>query len=516
MGAGCSRSCKSCCDGCSKSCKRCCCHCCGGETDTGVVDNTPEAAVEVEGRLGNLDASPPPRSAQKEKVSGCCGGSTVIERPENEREAPAGVIEPVIAVAEVREDGEIEPMAIVAGVGEDGSIEPKAVVTNAGGDGGVGPQAPIAEGVSDTGPADPAATEEKEQPKNDTKGGGGGWSSCCSGSAVVDQVSENEGPATGVEHVPRDLSEFEPNFKLQVCRDMCDAACRVNFEDSKAMAAEYGLEAKQGWHSLHDEGNKAVAIRGVVEGENVLIVAFRSTFGMDEWLEYPKALAPPTFLPHAGFQKSQQHDEDGRTDDPQHVFRVWEQTVEEFWEQPGDVVAGGTDDTVRGIIWRQLNSGGQVWLTGHSKGGAIATTASSRLVFGDSVDDAVLADPTVRRPPSEIVDATDGSSPLSKVSVLTFSAPKAFTRPVAEAYTAKMVAVQAEHMRFTNKADALRDMPPLPIMIHVGQQQEYGEQLVNGKRVLLSGVALLVGGPVIGVVGVATYFGQKLNRAHCG
>lgn len=296
------------------------------------MDTAPKSAVEVECRVGDAGASPPPQPAQKEKGSGCCGGSAVVEQPESEREPQAGVIEPVIAVAEVREDGEVGPMAVVAEVGEDGSIEPRAVVTEAGADGGIEPQAPIAEGVPDAGADDPASTEEEKPPKKDKKAGGGGCSSCCGGSAVADQVSENQGSGTAVEHVPLDLSEFEPNFKRQVCRDMCDAACRVNFEDSKAMAAEYGLQAEQGWHSLHDEGNKAVAIRGVVEGENVLIVAFRSTFGMDEWLEYPKALAPPTFLPHAGFQKSQQHEEDGQTDDPQHVFRVWEQAVQEVSE----------------------------------------------------------------------------------------------------------------------------------------------------------------------------------------
>ncbi|CAN0524640.1 unnamed protein product, partial [Scytosiphon promiscuus] len=43
------------------------------------------------------------------------------------------------------------------------------------------------------------------------------------------------------------------------------------------------------------------------------------------------------------------------------------------------------------MIWRQLNAGGSVWLTGHSKGGAVATTASSRLLFGDSAFKSKLA-----------------------------------------------------------------------------------------------------------------------------
>lgn len=78
-----------------------------------------------------------------------------------------------------------------------------------------------------------------------------------------------------------------------------------------------------------------------------------------------------------------------------------------------------------------------------------ATTASSRLLLGDSTDDASAsaADPMVGRPTEEMIAQGDGRSPLSKLSVITFNAPKAFTTPLAELYMARMALVQGEHLR---------------------------------------------------------------------
>lgn len=56
---------------------------------------------------------------------------------------------------------------------------------------------------------------------------------------------------------------------------------------------------------------------------------------------------------------------------------------QQVWKVPGDK-PDGPKDSLRSLIWRQLNAGNRVWLTGHSKGGAVATTAASRLLLGDS------------------------------------------------------------------------------------------------------------------------------------
>jgi len=57
--------------------------------------------------------------------------------------------------------------------------------------------------------------------------------------------------------------------------------------------------------------------------------------------------------------------------------------LSQVWKVSGDK-PDGPKDNLRGLIWRQLNAGNRVWLAGHSKGGAVATTAASRLLLGDS------------------------------------------------------------------------------------------------------------------------------------
>ena len=77
-----------------------------------------------------------------------------------------------------------------------------------------------------------------------------------------------------------------------------------------------------------------------------------------------------------------------------------------------------------------------------------AANAASRLLLGDSVDDALsTADLAVKRPGEEVIMLGEGKSPLSKLSVLTFNAPMPFTSPLADLYTARMRLVEAEHLR---------------------------------------------------------------------
>ena len=77
-----------------------------------------------------------------------------------------------------------------------------------------------------------------------------------------------------------------------------------------------------------------------------------------------------------------------------------------------------------------------------------AANAASRLLLGDVLDDAPsTADSAVKRPGEEVIMLGDGKSPLSKLSVLTFNAPKPFTSPLADLYTARISLVEAEHLR---------------------------------------------------------------------
>lgn len=74
--------------------------------------------------------------------------------------------------------------------------------------------------------------------------------------------------------------------------------------------------------------------RATVDEEDVLILCFRSTFGLDEWLMYPATLLPPTFLPHAGnrffpaIEGGESEKKKGRKN-TRGVYRVWEDTVNE-------------------------------------------------------------------------------------------------------------------------------------------------------------------------------------------
>lgn len=61
----------------------------------------------------------------------------------------------------------------------------------------------------------------------------------------------------------------------------------------------------------------------------------------------------------------------------------------------------------------------------------------------------------------------------------------------------------------------MRNAPLLKCMSHVGQEFHYGDKAFTGKDALVTAAGLVVGGPVIGVVGVGTYFKNKLDHAHC-
>lgn len=60
----------------------------------------------------------------------------------------------------------------------------------------------------------------------------------------------------------------------------------------------------------------------------------------------------------------------------------------------------------------------------------------------------------------------------------------------------------------------MRDAPGIEGMSHVGETVKYGHKLITGKRTLLTAAGLVVGGPVVGVLGAGAYFGQKMKHNH--
>lgn len=198
---------------------------------------------------------------------------------------------------------------------------------------------------------------------------------------------------------------------------------------------------------------------------------------------------PPTLLPNAAA-----------------YFFTTKIKTRKTWTVPGEEV-DGTADTLRGLIWRQLNAGNRVWLTGHSKGGAVATTAASRLLLGDCVVDSELPDPAVRRPEGRMVSVV--GSPLSRLSVFTFNAPMSFARPLAALYDAILARVRGEHVRFEHRADRVRKLPPGGEMVHVGERQLEGEGVLEDPGVLAGG-AVAIGGMAIALI-LAAF---KITKSH--
>lgn len=107
--------------------------------------------------------------------------------------------------------------------------------------------------------------------------------------------------------------------KRSVCKALWSAVKKKNLEDLESRAASRGLEVVRVWRAPRGDGFKAVAARITVNSKRVLVVAFRSTQGMEEWLEYPEEYLDRPFLPH----NEQDPDED------MEVFSVWSDTLDE-------------------------------------------------------------------------------------------------------------------------------------------------------------------------------------------
>lgn len=129
--------------------------------------------------------------------------------------------------------------------------------------------------------------------------------------------------------------------------------------------------------------------------------------------------------------------------------------MHQIWNEPRTRAKGFTS-TMRGMVVSALRSGRQVWLTGHSMGGAVATTAAALLLCGRE---------------SQCLES------LSELSVMTLNAPKALRKPDAERFGAAMEECGVQYRRMEHRADRVRFGPP-------GGYEHVGDEDLRGKGVM--------------------------------
>lgn len=141
---------------------------------------------------------------------------------------------------------------------------------------------------------------------------------------------------------------------------------------------------------------------------------------------------------------------------------------QQMWDTPGTPGSGlagddgaGADGASSGTVRREpvqvivrdwLAKGKRVWITGHSKGGALATAAAYRLVCGDS--------------PRRF-----NRDNLRHLSVLTYNAPKAVRITAAERYNSEIRSLGVTHRTMYNPEDSVRNLPPFASLCHVGTDE---------------------------------------------
>lgn len=157
------------------------------------------------------------------------------------------------------------------------------------------------------------------------------------------------------------------------------------------------------------------------------------------------------------------------------------------------------------VIWEHLATvdDGKVWITGHSKGGAIATTAAARVVVRKA-DSPQLSPEQLRQ--------------LGSLSVLSFNAPKALSAPLAEEYDGLIQQLGINHRRIFNKADSVRKLPLQAILRHVGTPEaddRAGSSRAVGVVKKAVGVTVGLGLVAIGscMVGGGVFFALYLGNS---
>lgn len=112
-------------------------------------------------------------------------------------------------------------------------------------------------------------------------------------------------------------------FKRDVCEDLCKAVRKVNLKGLMEVATRKknldGVRVKQVWRAPDGNGFKAAAIQFTKDAEDILVIAFRNTFGNDEWRQYDQTWGDHKFSPHDGQSPGTDYK----------VYTVWNSTVDE-------------------------------------------------------------------------------------------------------------------------------------------------------------------------------------------
>ncbi|CAM9916357.1 unnamed protein product [Ectocarpus sp. 12 AP-2014] len=290
-----------------------------------------------------------------------------------------------------------------------------------------------------------------------------------------------------------------PDEQKAIC---CRLSVHCSYElDREKLCSEVenlvdGAELIQTWEARNTVGGSwAFTARIPSSRGHIMVLAFRGTAGAlggPEFREYVPCLVD-RYRPLNG-------DGSGGGGDP-NVYSLWIDILDQMWKHPG-TPAERDGPTMEETVWEHLISDNEVWITGHSKGGALATTAAARLVLGE--EDAAHSP---RHAPEK----------LSNLSVLTINAPMALRQPLAEKYDEKIQPslLDVTHRRLFNKADGVRNVPPkfpYPDLRHVGTAEEHGQTRESDAVLRALGVAkgltcVVMGGSVLILGGTGVLVG---------
>ncbi|CAN0019006.1 unnamed protein product [Ectocarpus fasciculatus] len=295
----------------------------------------------------------------------------------------------------------------------------------------------------------------------------------------------------------------------RVCQSLSRrAAYEPTLESLRARVEEAGAELLQTWAARNGTPGYwafTARIRTATGGSrwmlpwqrpsSIFVLVFRGTLiTLKEFLDYVRMERYRPLFGDAG---------DGE------VYDLWIEILEQIWDSPADDERLSNDAlTMRQILWKQFNENNGVWISGHSKGGALATTCAARLVLGRVRDDS--------------------RDKLRQLSVLTFNAPKALCERLATDYERSIRRLGVTHRRLFNEADRVRDAPPFAELRHVGCEEPHGNNveilrdLHPWERVAwgVAGVGVIVtGGFLVGAGTLAAgsvYFYAGANAAFYG
>lgn len=142
------------------------------------------------------------------------------------------------------------------------------------------------------------------------------------------------------------------------------------------------------------------------------------------------------------------------------VRRLSSLTYRQLWNKPGTHasadLAEPRNTTMKDVIVGYLRRGKRVWLTGHSKGGSVATTAAAHLICGET---------------SETIAAH-----LPGLSIVTFSSALVFKKRFADVYNDSLTRFQIDQISFRKKGDIVPNLPCWKGLSHVGTEVEIGNE----------------------------------------